>query len=521
MYAGLKIFVCSLVACSLLGTQKVYAEEVQYLSNIEHFAKCFAKLTDHPADPTSDLYKQVQQGKINAVDACMSVFDTAMFNSSNRRLKTPSDPIAKAIVQNFHRFHLSWLTIPFSQNIDGAVFSMLDNDEPALYVTDTLFMNRPYKYVVTADTSLRGVRETANPETYMINSINFTDRILLVGPMKTAVQEPNPLNNYFEIKGTRVSLGPLIGIQNTPSYIYQLPFAQRSEIPISEAQLPSRRLEATTYDVNTHPGGGVLGSSTFFLNARESNVMPDGGLYVHRRYSNNFFYDFMCSKLPTFKDSDSLVTAELNRFKKSEISFRKSATCVACHLTLDNFAHASRNALSARGLPPNFSRELQDAGLRPMNFEMVNHYKPVKDNLAEPVDKDTLYHRRQPDGRLVYNNYAGKLVNVNVRGIPALGAAVANQDDIYMCAAKRYYNFLTGVSVPLDPITVDPKTKKPADPSDNFVFYHRQKIVSLGASLKKGEDAEGNPWSLRNLVREIIKSNAFRAKNPAVVGESL
>ncbi len=521
MYAGLKIFVFGLVACGLLGTQNTYAEEVQYLSNIEHFAKCFAKLTDNPPDPTSDLYKQVQQNKINAVDACMSVFDTAMFNPSNRRLKNPSDPISKAIVQNFHRFHLSWLTVPYSQNIDGSVFSLLDNDEPALYVTDTLFMNRPYKYVVTADKSLRGVRESANPETYMINNINFTNRVLAVGPMKTAAQEPDPLKNYFEIKGTRVSLGPLIGIQNTPSYVYDLPFAQKSEIPISEAQLPSRRLEATKYDINVHPGGGILGSSTTFLNSRESLVMPDGGLYVHRRYSNNFFYDFMCSKLPTFKDSDPLVAAELKRFEKSEISFRKSATCVACHLTLDNFAHASRNVISNRGLPPGFNRDLQTAGLQATNFEIVNHYTPVKDDLAEPVDKDPLYHRRQPDGRLVYRNYAGKVVNVKVRGIPALGAAVASQDDIYMCAAKRYYNFLTGVTVPLDPITLDSKTKKPADPSDNFAFFHRQKIVSLGASLKKGEDASGNTWSLRNLVREVIKSDAFRAKNPALVGDSL
>lgn len=521
MYAGRKIFICSLMACIFLSTQNIYAEEVQYLSNIEHFAKCFAKLTDYPADPSSDIYKQVQQGKISAVDACMSVFDTAMFNPANRRLKNPSDPIAKAIVQNFHRFHLSWLTIPYSANVDGAVFSLLDNDEPALYVTDSLFMNRPYKYVVTADKSLRGVRETANPETYVINNINFTNRTLVVGPMKTTAQEPDPLKNYFEIKGPRVSLGPLIGIQNTPSYVYDLPFAHRSEVPISEAQLPSRRLEATTYDINTHAGGGILGSSTTFLNSRESLVMPDGGLYVHRRLSNNFFYDFMCAKLPTFKDSDPLVAAELKRFEKSEIAFRKSATCVACHLTLDNFAHASRNVISNRGIPPNFIRDLQAAGLQVTNFELVNHYTPVKEDLAEPVDKDPLYHRRQPDGRLVYRNYAGKLVNVKVRGIPALGAAVANQEDIYMCAAKRYYNFLTGVSVPLDPITVDPKTKKPADSADNFAFYHRQKIVSLGTSLKKGEDAEGKPWSLRNLVYEIIKSNAFRAKNPAVVGESL
>jgi hypothetical protein len=145
----------------------------------------------------------------------------------------------------------------------------------------------------------------------------------------------------------------------------------------------------------------------------------------------------------------------------------------------------------------------------------------VKPSLTEPIDKDTLYHRRQPDGRLVYRDYSGKLVNENVRGIPALGAAVSRQDDIYMCAAKRYYNFLTGISVPLDPIPIDAKTKKPTDPKDNFAYYHRQRILSLGATLKKGTDSEGKAWNLRNLVKEIIKSNAFRAKNPAVVGDSL
>ncbi len=517
MYAGFKVFIVGIFI-----TQNILAEDVQYLTNTEHFAKCYAKLTDHPADPTSNLYMQVLQGTLTPVDACMSVFDKAMFSPSSRRLRDANDPIAKAIVQNFHRFHLSWLTIPFSQNIDASIFSLLDNDEPALYITEALFMNRHYKYIVTANQSLRGVRETSNPDTYMLNNINFTNRQLVVGPMKTTVTEPDPLKNYYEIKGTRVSVGPLIGVQDTPSLVYQLPLSHRSDIPLTEATLPSRRLPATTYDISSHPGGGVIGSSTTFLNARESVSMPDGGLYVHRRLSNNFFYDFMCSKLPTFKDSDPQVVAELSKFAKSDIPFRKSATCVACHLTLDNFAHTGRNIISTRGLNPTFRRQLADAGLvAPTNLEMVHHYPPVKAALVDPIDKDTLYHRRQPDGRLIYRNYAGNLVNQDVRGLSAMGAAVAAQDDIYMCAAKRYYNFLTGVSIPLDPIPLDTITKKPKDPSNNFIFYHRQKIVSLGATLKKGTDVEGKPWNLRNLVREIIKSNAFRAKNPAVVGDSL
>lgn len=517
MYAVVKLF-----AIGLLSTHPASAEEVQYLSAIEHFAKCYAKLTDHPADPSSTLYKQVQQGQISAVDACMTVFDKAMFNS-NRRLKDPADPVAKATVQNFHRFHLSWLTIPYSINIDGGVFSVLDNDEPALYLTEALFMNHPYKYIVTANKSLRGVREEASPSTYVINNINFTNRKLIVGPMKPTSVEPDPTKNFSEIKAPRVSLGPLIGVQNTPAYMYDLPTSHGSAVPLTEAQLTSRRLEATKYDVSTHPGGGVLGSSVAFLNSRESLTMPDGGLYVHRRYSNNFFYDYMCSKLPTFKDSDPQVVAELKRFEKSEIGFRKSATCVACHLTLDNFAHASRNIVSSRGIPPQFVRDIRDGGVTEAlsSFEVVNHYPPVKPSLTEAVDKDNLYHRRQPDGRLIYRNYAGTLVNKNVRGVAALGEEIAKQDDIYMCAAKRYYNFLTGINIPLDPIKMDTKTNKPMDPNDNFTYYHRQRIVNLGATLKKGQDAQGNTWNLRNLIKEIIKSNAFRAKNPAVVGESL
>ena len=262
MYSNLKMI---LLMISFVSSS-VYGDELAFMPPTEHFAKCFSKLTDYPVDVKSALYTQVKNNEITAAAACMSVFDKAMFDKSTRRLKNTNDIIAKGILQNFHRFHLSWLTMPLGSNVEKASFSLIDNDEPALYITDTLFMNRPFKYVVTANESLQGVRDTNTPENYVIDTLNLKDIVVLIGPMKPRTEEPDSLKNYQILPGPRVDVGELKGIRTSPSRVYNLPVNFASPTPLVESQLASRRLEATTYDMSHHPGGGVLGSAVFAIN---------------------------------------------------------------------------------------------------------------------------------------------------------------------------------------------------------------------------------------------------------------
>ena len=45
-----------------------------------------------------------------------------------------------------------------------------------------------------------------------------------------------------------------------------------------------------------------------------------------------------------------------------------------------------------------------------------------------------------------YDDMSGKLINKTVNGTSELGAEIAKLDDFYVCKAKRYFEYFTGIS---------------------------------------------------------------------------
>src|SRR5690606_36892150 len=106
----------------------------------------------------------------------------------------------------------------------------------------------------------------------------------------------------------------------------------------------------------------------------------------------------------------------------------------------------------------------------------------------------------------VYRNYKAGIVDTAATGLAELGARVAAQDDLYICAAKRYYAYLTGIDI-LILFIADADINKRTD----FEAHHRKEIVKLGKELK-------THGSLRTLIINIMSTPAFQSRNPAEVG---
>lgn len=501
-----KIVFSILMILSTITVNTVYAQT--NLSNTEIYAKCYAKISDMPVEMNSADYIAVAQGKLNPVTACMKLLDKAMFKAEGDKsvIANKSDVLSRSILRNFHQFHLSWFTSLHSSVGHDTFHMFADNNEAGLYITDALFGQKHYKTITTANYGLRGVRSAGVPDTYFVNTIGLTNTIVLFGPMKSTRPVPAPINNITDLSShpTRVPVGPLIGLEPAPEVNIKLPeFIARATV--TEAQLPSSLYEGESTNLTRHYGGGILGSPSLFLNNVEQYGAMDGGLKVHRRWANNIFYDVLCSSLPSLKETSKPVADEHKIFtdQKTELPFRGSKTCLTCHTTIDNLAHVARNVQIRQSSTNTFTRDLRESevttkAIRDMFF--VLGHKPRKDAIV-PIDSDNLYQRRKPEGSVTYIDFNGKLIDVPVEGLQQYGEVLALQDDIYACAAKRYYHFLTGLDVPL---------KKPSD-TDKFASYHRAQVVALGKKLKSN-------GSLKTLVQDILNSPSFKARNPAEVG---
>lgn len=78
---------------------------------------------------------------------------------------------------------------------------------------------------------------------------------------------------------------------------------------------------------------------------------------------------------------------------------------------------------------------------------------------------------------------------------------MASGNDLYVCAAKRYFEFFTGINANLyDPGDSRNVALTPADQK------YKNVVVQLGMNLKTHQ-------SLRNLVKEIISSEIYQKES--------
>jgi hypothetical protein len=242
-------------------------------------------------------------------------------------------------------------------------------------------------------------------------------------------------------------------------------------------------------------GGGFIGNHNYLMTTYQEtnpNYAPDGQLMTNRSFGRAVIKDTLCREVPVVRDADATQFVSPTAIAP----FRQEAACTTCHATLDRLAGGTIRGLRWN-LTPQVDRmaPLPDlhgiAGLR-MNRSLY----AASSNWSTTADPD--YANRAPYGNLYFRNYRGELVDVVIKSIPELAAAIAAQDDFYTCFAKRYYDYFLGIDVALG----DPGD--PSSPNLNLVEeHHRGNVIALGLKLKTHK-------SLRQLILDIIGSDEYR-----------
>ena len=211
---------------------------------------------------------------------------------------------------------------------------------------------------------------------------------------------------------------------------------------------------------------------------------------MSRRWSQAVYNNLLCRSLPVLRTGDAALYLE-TKTTPATPPFRTSNSCMRCHGGMDPMAGAIRNINSATS---------SDGGTN--GLAMV--VQTANGGLAPEsgfVDSDPQFYQRPPNGRLVFRSYDGTFVNIPVNGIGALGTAVASTNDFYVCAAKRYFQFFTGINVNLQ--DVGDTTNPPLSSED---LAYRNQVIALGLQLKKDQ-------SLPNLIQSIFASSLYRTSS--------
>jgi hypothetical protein len=188
----------------------------------------------------------------------------------------------------------------------------------------------------------------------------------------------------------------------------------------------------------------------------------------------------LCHQLPTLTDDDVKTDVK----PASPHTFQKSSSCMRCHSSIDGMAYGYRNLFiyTSSGNP---DVERQAVGLNFSGFAAL-----------VPSASASTFAVLPPEGRLHFRELvSGAHRDVKFTSLAQLGTLLAGYEDIYTCAAKRYYKFFTGVDVDL--------TAKATDKVDKM---HQDQVLALGKTLKSGQ-------SVRTMLRALFASRTYKSSN--------
>ncbi len=446
----------SLFLIFALSWSSTFAE--QTLSNIAVYNRCYGKLTNSKPLPTATQTLQVANGSLDPITACMNVLNKALLTTSGGPLANQADVEAKAVIKTMHNLHASWMQVQDFKFIEilSTNQDLYDTTAPAAYLTNALLSPTPSYRSIVAGSTMYGILRT--------------NMAPAAGPMSG--KDKTNLANVFTEPFNYAGIGEILGLRVTP------PTTIAGNVPY--------RTPATA-NLYISTGGGILGDNTYVsLNASvDESFVADGAARMPRRWSRAVFHDLLCRNLPALRNTD----ASNYVIPTAQAPFRQSQSCIHCHASMDQMAGTIRGIRTI---------SLGDGGAAPKVDTLA--YRPVTQAAegAWPSSADANFAARPTNGLLYYRNYLGNLVNTPASNVETLGAAIAQQDDYYICAAKRYYEYFTGVTVTIGDIG------DPAAPALSAGELNRRNIlIDLGLKLKTHD----NP---RQLIKDIMSLPHYR-----------
>jgi hypothetical protein len=530
------------------------------LSDLALFHRCYGHLTRKrlPARPNpttqplaAQLRQKVQSGALSGVDACVQLLQSARLDAAGNLLN--DTPEGRLVLQNFQLYHSTWFPSDNFQSVltEGEHYTntgdIHDPTQPALFFTHALFgPNADFAEVVTGSTPMEALRDPAsNSSKNNFNSTQAQNNDYLAfnwqafeeakarclatpppaegkGPCQAALRLGNfaqkvtaavspggaPMNPLFTQKGHLIGVRPMSSakLAQTAVLFAQLP-ANVSDV---NTLIPATTWQKFQFAYNRSQGGGILGTPSFLiLNwGRDRKQMMDGGVAMPRRWSRSIFNTLLCRDLPVLRPSDTLPIVMSEAKRGAKLSFRQGATCMSCHASVDPMGAVARDLSLREANTPG------DTGVNSMHMgkwfpgqnakganadlALASSAGSVR-TLLDLTDADPDFSRRPATGLLHYRTFDGLKVAQPVTGIAGLGAALAQQDDVYVCAAKRYFAFFTGINVPLYDIG-DPARATALSASD---AKYRDYVIKLGRRLKEKK-------RLEDVLVDILSTKLYR-----------
>ncbi len=461
------------VVCILLILSCSMASALE-LSDLALFNRCYSHLTKKRINSSHALLKQVKDGSIDPISACFSIFDKAALDSNGNIGVDDAD--SRAVIKTMTQFHNTYFNERAfkGQNSCQRRVTLDINDElaPALHFTRALLSSSTeLSSIMKGTKEVRGVRETPSP----------VDR----GPASEAAfhkyLDTSDVSTPWDVSAAFLGTGDLIGVTDAPSLV----------------------LPQVNEEVLNSFGGGVIGSKMYIQRVLGNDVdnRSDGGVRMNRHWSKSVVKDFLCRDLPMIRESDGAPYID----PTSSVSFRTQSACIGCHATMDRMAGAIRGIY--RMVPGKDNCNYTDNSRTEHVFFRAPD-RPLSDE-AWPSKPDRDYYRRPAGGYLYFRSYNGDLIHRKFDSIEQLGEQISQTNDFYVCAAKKYYKYLTGVDVSLADIN-DPFSPVGLNEED---LKHRNKVISYGLDLKKHQ-------SLSKMLKEMISSPTYRLSDYGIqVGE--
>ena len=451
-----KYILCMGLMCLLVAT----AHAGDQLGNEAVYQRCYRQITSQ-VPPKDSRLSAVISGTKDPISACLEVLDLAKISGSPVIKLQNTGAQALAVLSTLHYLHTSWFENRDYPQVGGfnvgSDYALYDISTPAAYYTRALFdPSNPVRGVLESSENLRVYRRNNDPASTYDEKGQKTDFV-------------------FGSATWLAGLGDILGFQIT------------GPVPLVWNSTIERQPASGVFNFGETYGAGFLGTQPYMMmNVREENgFRSDGTFKMPRRWGRALFHDALCRELPVIRKTDAFSYVDLS----AKAGFRHTTSCAACHASVDPASAVIRGFEYAR----------LNNGLKPRAANHVRLLTPTKGNAPHsPLASNPDYAETNPNGLLYFRNYKGQLINESVSNLPELGQRIAAQDDFYICTAKRYYKYFTGIDVPTGDIE-DP-AHPPVSDAD---LAHRDLVIQLGLNLRSHQ----NP---RRLIEEILRLSHYK-----------
>lgn len=440
------------------------------LSEPAIYSRCYAQFVRALPKDSDPLLEKIKKGQMSAASACVALLEAVQIDPASPGAEN-STPLE--ILRTFQAFHSGWFRYKDYQREDSnsPTADLYDSNEMGFHVTYSLFSpQEKFSSIVTRPFSFRAVRTLGNAADFLMfpepngKYRKRAEKKWEIGRLAADASEWKP--NFIEF-------GKLLGIKPAP--------AKASEVSFESAS--GRKLAANP--AGTSYGAGILGTVPYLLLNTNQNVnTPSNFFKMHRVWAASIFSDLFCRSMPVIREADATPFV----YKSKSLPWKGNVKCMQCHATMDPMASNIRNIL-----------ELFPAGGRKEAHSPRMLAKTETDLPKQAFDGELSldFSRQAPEGRLYFRNYKGTLISERTSNLSDLGRAISEQDDLYICAAQRYFEFLTGIKVNIGDFSQAPLAH-PTAKTDRY----RQFVINQGLLLKKHQH-------LSKLIYNILSSNFY------------